>query len=295
MAAGKPQLGTWEYVKEAFKAGPSNVPLNWLYLLGVGAGGLITLISGAWIPAVTIWGLGSAFELGYVSLLASDPRFRKYVDAVRNSAGSIDYAQRRRLILEALPADRRKRYEKLETQCTELMKLQDVAGRTANAMEDQVYQGMNKLLWIFLNLLMSDHVLETNLNSTSRDQIETEIKAYEAQLSRLGNDPAKEPIRQSLGKTVEIARKRLANVDAGQDALTLVGAELLRIEQQMQLLKQEVALGKDSTTLSASVDAIARTLGTTQDWMRTNTDVFSSGAHDDWDEAPQVLQRKVRA
>ena len=195
-------------------------------------------------------------------------------------------------MLDALPTQKRKRYEKLETQCTEVRL--HACGREANPMEDHVFSGMNKLIWIFLNLLMSGHVLEANLGSTSREQLETEIKAYEAQLAKLGTDASK---GRSAVPLQDPGDRPQANgkPGGGPGRADLRGRPADAHQQQMQLLKQEVALGKDSATLSASADAIARTLNTTQDWMRNNTDVFATGVHDDWDEAPQVLQRKVRA
>src|SRR5262245_38612988 len=94
--------GFLDYITAAFNARPWGmfVAPNWI---GLGAFGLLgaTLDPGFWV-------VGAGLELGYLLLLATNPRFQRVVAAQPLSEATAGWNQRIQLLLGRLdPADRR--------------------------------------------------------------------------------------------------------------------------------------------------------------------------------------------
>jgi len=282
-------LGFWQYVKGAFNAratvpGLGAVPFNWLYLLSVGVLGL---------AAPGFWLIGMGLEVGYLALLSDNPRFRKWMDAMALVAQRGDWSQRKQVMLGALSEDKRARYEALERKCVALAGPGGGKDPEPSALDLQAYTGLSWLLWIFLKLLTSLQQLENQLRTSSPGQIEREIAAYEDQLKRSQDDPAKERIAKSLQATLDITRKRLDNVRSAGEKGEFIRAELERIEQQVTLMIEESALNKDASFLSDRVDAVASTLNETGKWMRANAELLGEGAQE-LDAPPPILAAQVQ-
>ena len=88
-----PELTYWDFVREAFNARPpipglGGVPLNWMALAGFGTLGLLN--PGFWL-------IGAGLEVGFLFLLAQNPRFRNYVRGRRIQAAKQASASRWRV------------------------------------------------------------------------------------------------------------------------------------------------------------------------------------------------------
>ena len=55
-----------------------------------------------------------------------------------------------------------------------------------------------------------------------------------------------------------------------RDDLAVIDAELERIENQTELIREEAAVSRDPEALSARIDAVANTLGEASRFLRTS-------------------------
>lgn len=279
--AQKKQLGFWDYLKGAFNAKPNikglgNVPVNWLYMLGVGVAGLVN-------PGFLL--IGAGLEVAYLFMVAQDPRFRKWMEAIQEAEASGDYLAKKRAMLSGLSHERQQRYLTLEKSCAQLFRAGQNQGPTAQAAVD----GVNQLLWVFLKLLVSSQMLEMHVKSAPRRQIESEIANYQREYDAAAADPAREKIAASLKSTLDIAKKRLANLDTASTQGQFIQAELLRIEQQVALMVQESVLNKDSGALTDRVDDVMGSFTQTHEWMKANAEILGP-IQDDLESPPPTFQ-----
>jgi hypothetical protein len=280
MAAPRKQLGFWDYVKGAFSARPNikgmgGVPVNYLYLLGVGVAALIN-------PGFLF--IGAGLEIAYLVTLSHDPRFRKWMEAIHNAAESGDHMAKKRAMLDGLSPERQQRYVTLEKTCSEIFRVGQSAVPAA-----AVADGVNKLLWVFLKLLVSAEMLEQHLTKNPRRKLENEIQMYEKEYAAVKDDPSRERVAKSLEGTLEISRKRLENLQQGIAHGEFIRAELLRIEQQAALMVQEAILNKDSAAVTNRVDDVMESFSQTTEWMKQNAEILGP-VQEDMEAVPPTFQ-----
>jgi len=117
--------------------------------------------------------------------------------------------------------------------------------------------------------------------------IEKRIKALQDQL----NEPLSEDLKKSLTGQIEILQQRLAKrTEAGQK-LAFLDAELIRIQEQVELVREQAALSADPEALSQRIDQVTATLGDTNQWIRDQQKIY--GAVEDLMNEPPPLQLKA--
>lgn len=270
MPEQEPTLPFWEYVKRAFLAKPyikglGEVPVN---VLAVFAVGVLGVALGP--PALLI---GAGLEIGYLALVSHDPRFRKWVHAMEMAAQSGDHAARKDAVMSGLSQPLQKRYLALEAKCAKM--LESARATTGGSVIDAaVYDNVNRLLWIYLKLLVSAQLISTHVQQTSEKQLLEELEMYRRQHAEAAADPAKERIAKSLASTLEIAEKRLEVLNKAKEDGQFIQAELQRIEQQVNLMIQEATLSREAGFLTGRVDEVMQTFAQTQDWMKANAEIL---------------------
>jgi len=277
-------LSFFDYVKRAFLARPhikglGEVPVNLLAVGGVVVLGLAN-------PAV--WLLGASAEVAYLALVSSDERFQKWVRAMEAASQSTDQNARQEAMLSGLSDKRQARYRELERRCAEMLGTARKSGSSLG-MEQPLIESLNRMVWVFLRLLVSSQVLETHLRQNSREVLDKEIAGYERQYEEASQDPGRERIARSLGSTLELARKQRENLEKAYENAQFIQAELLRIEQQVKLMIQEATLSSNVASLTGRVDEVMQSFTQTQDWMRANSEILGS-VEVEVDEPPATFQ-----
>ena len=276
----KSELKTWldsfveeqsRYVRRAFFIKPyikglGEVPVNLLAVAGIAVAGLAN--PGFWL-------LGASAELAYLFLMSQDERFRKWVRAMDEAATGGDAGARKEAMLSGLSDKRQMRYRDLEGRCAQVLDSARRSGGTTG-LEQPMVDSLNRLLWVYLKMLVSSQVLETHLRQTSSEVLEHEIETLERQLEEAQQDPARERIAKSLAGTLDIARKRRENLSKAYEDAQFIQAELLRIEQQVNLMIQEATLSRDAGFLTGRVDEVMQSFTQTQDWMKANSEILGS-------------------
>ncbi len=269
MAKAAHSFGT--YLRNAFfrKApvpGLGAMPLNQMVL------GLLAVLG---LASPGFWFLGIAAEIGYLTLMAGNPRFQHLVDAetrVGDQRGWYDKVER---AVASLGADSRQRYTRLLSQCRRILGISASYDEVSlGTLKDLRGRSLNQMLWIFLRLLRSREVIAENLENLDRGELEVKIAELEGELEKAEGKPS--ALVRSLGGSLDIIRKRLENLDRAQESLQVIDAELQRIEGQAELLREEAAVSGNPELLSSRLDAVTSTMDETSRWMDAQSDLFST-------------------
>jgi hypothetical protein len=258
--------GFSDYLSEAFNAGLNvkgmgEVPVNKLFILG-------TFILGFSNPG--FWFLGVALEMIYLYFLSTNPRFQKYVQSKQFEKIQITRNEKLQEIVASLEVPLQSRLNRLNSNITEINKLMNFnLDQTSSFLNQSKQETLNHLPTIFLKLLKTKQLIQESLARTKPGDIEKEIKKLQQQLKAPNISSA---LEKSLRGNMEIQQKRLDNLANARENELLVEMELQRIESQLALVREEIALDSSPEGLSSNIDRINTTLGETQDWLNTHSD-----------------------
>ncbi len=128
-------------------------------------------------------------------------------------------------------------------------------------------EGLGRLTWMYLRLLVARHAIENVLGEPSGDpsNLNRSLASLERQVK---DEELSTRLRRSLEGQIEILRQRIDRRGEAERQLTFIDAELARIEQQVELIREQAALSTDPELLSQRIDEIAATLGGTSQWIR---------------------------
>jgi chemotaxis protein histidine kinase CheA len=266
------------------------------FLGGIGFAALSPL-PGVAVPLIL------AAEAAYLGFLGTHPRFKRYVEAQRakgererDKATAEDGLER---ILSALPPKAVKRFEALRSRCLELRQiavgLKDPSRADAPMpLEELQLAGLDRLLWTFLRLLFTQHMLERFFDRTNEEQINNTIKNLEQSLqaqSRAPDDPQRQKMRKALEDNIQTSRERLANLQKARDNSELVRLEIDRLENKIQSLSEMAINRQEPDYIVHQVDEVASSMVQTERTM--NELQFATGLAADEEEVPQLLQRQA--
>jgi hypothetical protein len=195
--------------------------------------------------------------------------------------------------LNTLPPTLQQRYRALQRRCRAILdQQQQQAGSTGLSDELRAQgEGLGRLLWIYLRLLSTyqsfARLLGEMINAADRERepIEGRIARIESQLAR--NSIADE-LRGSLTSQLEILRQRQQGQREAREKIAFLDAELTRIEEQVELVREQAVLSSDPSAVSARIDEIGSTLTGTNQWIRDQKDL-ASRVDDVLDDAPPMI------
>lgn len=267
LMAGKP--GFFRFVSAAFNARPFGmfVPPNWIALAATGLLG---------IAEPGFWALGAGLELGYLLLLASNERFQRVVtatDAPPPKPAEDWTARTGRALLQLGDTDRR-RYQNIAERCRSIIELQVKDSTAAAIAMEAQHESLARLAWMYLRLLLGRHtILKVQGEAKAAPDLAREATTIEGQLREEGLDAE---LRHSLEGQVQILRQRIAHRSEAERQVVYINSELVRIEHQVELLREQAALSTDPATLSRRIDEITATMTDTSQWLRDQQQIFGA-------------------
>jgi hypothetical protein len=286
--AAKP--GFFDYITAAFNARPFGmfVAPNWI---GLGAFGLLGMMEPGF------WVLGAGLELGYLLALATNERFQRLVNAGPLVEATADWNKRIQALVGRLDAGDRRIYDLLSQRCRSIIDLQLHGASPATVpggLESQA-DGLGRLSWMFLRLLVARRTIQQVIGeSGDGTDLRKRMSALERQQADASlSPPLSEELRRSLSGQLDILKQRLLQRTDAERKLTYIDAELERIQQQVELIREQAALSTDPELLSQRIDEITATLGTTGQWIRDQQQVY--GAMEDLLTDPPPLAPDARA
>lgn len=282
------KLGMWDYIKAAFNARPLGmfVAPNWV---GLAAFGLLGLVNpGLWI-------IGAGLELAYLFVMANNKRFQRYVMGAGMLEAQQQTQEKLAAILNGLTPTLQQRYRALERRCKAIL-AQQHPERGLDAEIRAQGEGLGRLLWVYLRLLATyqsfARLLGEMINSEREGEpIEERIERLEAQLAR---DSVGENLRGSLTSQLDILRQRQASQREAREKLAFLDAELTRVEEQVELVREQAVLSSDPSAVSARIDEIGSTLAGTNQWIREQKQVEGRIGDVLEEPPPLIVQAAVR-
>jgi hypothetical protein len=284
-------VGLGKYIKKAFL-------FHWNLLAFLGGLGF-ALLSGH--PDVAI-PLVLAGETAYLGFLGADPRFQRYVDAQEHKTARAQAdAEAVERLKSGLPPAKRRRFQQLRDRCLALRQIAEQMrepGGTESILplEELQLSDLDRLLWMYLRMLYSQHMLEQFFENTSADAIKAEIGRLENRIRRSEKEPDsanRTRIRQSLQANLETCRSRLANLEKALENHELLEAEIQNLEAKIQSITELAINRSDSAAISGQVEEITKSL------LRTEQTINDLGFGTDVETfdrtVPSILAREPAA
>jgi hypothetical protein len=282
--------GLQDYLKEAFL-----FRWNLLFFLGGVAGAALTPVAGVLLPLV------AAGELSYLAGLVSMPRFRAAIDAKVHGRGrqkddAVPARPQQSLVdmLGGLPSEARRRFERLHARCVEMRSIavgvRGTAGDASGAEEIRT-PGLDRLLWLFLRLLLSKTALDRFLSTMNDQEIKTRLEQLRKDLTAAQTEKDERVIR-SLQDSVAMAELRLDNFERAKKNAQFVTIELDRIEGKIQALAEMAVNRQDPDFLSTQVDSAAESMRQTEKAVSELQHL--TGLADELQEPPPILESDLR-
>jgi hypothetical protein len=268
----RPRLSYLDYVRAAFHRKVA-VPMLGTMPVNAMALGAFAVLG---IANPGFWLLGAAAELAYLLGVSSNGRFQKLVDAEQALDAQSGWEERVHAEVERLAPDSRKRYAQLLDQCRRILGLSEsTEGASLAGVRGLRSSSLNQLLWIFLRLLRSRELIRDNLHNVDRKALAAEAEATQKRLEALDREHSA-ALARSLEGTHEIQLRRLANLERAAASQGVIDAELGRIEQHVELIREESAVWGKPEALSERLDAVTGAMSETTRWMADNAELFSS-------------------
>ena len=236
----------WRYLKSAFFVGVNVPALGRLPVNALAAAGFFILGFGH--PG--FWFLGLAAEAVIVPSLAFNKRFQNIVDADERQISSGDSQTKRASLVQLLPGEEKRRLATVERKCDKVLEVY----RNAQAEDfviDTNRDALENLKWIYLKLMIARYHLLTAGTDDTPDALAKKIASLEADLKSSQDTPA---LRQSRAATLDILKRRLANIQRREESLQEVESDLTRVESQVDLILDNAAMQGKPQTISTDIE-----------------------------------------
>lgn len=269
----------WDYIRKAFSARPIGmfVPPNWI---GLGIFGML----GALNPG--FWVVGIGLELGYLLVLGTNERFQKFVAASEQLSARKKWQANIDLLVQQLNAPEQQRYRTLEARCRAVLNQQHHLQTPAEGLKAQ-NEGLGRLLWVYLKLLSTRQAITRAIRESTDTPDASNIEDRIAKLKSRLDEQISEELRKSLTGQIEILQQRLEKRREAKEKLAFLDAELVRIEEQVELVKEQAVLAADPETISQRIDQVTTTLGSTAQWVSDQQKLYGA-VEDLMSEPPSV-------
>ena len=290
------KAGLFRYLKEAFM-------FRWNLLL-LGGAGAAAVISGH--PDVAL-PLIAAAEVSYLAGLSSLPRFQAAIDARAHAeergapsttnapVAQTDARDRILEVLKSLTEDRRSRFLRLRARCVEMSRIANaVRGDTVDASgaSTELRQpALDRLLWVFLKLLLSDQAIARFLQAADEAGIDKTVSDLKARRKKRADSvgEANQPddrILKSLDDSITTAEARKENVAKSRNNAEFVQTELDRLENKIQAVTEMAVGHTDPDQMASKIDAIAEGISQTEATIRELQNITGMASDD---ATPSIL------
>jgi len=272
--------GAWDYIREAFNARPIGMFIapNWI---GLGAFALLGVLN----PGFWVVGLG--VELGYLWTLGNSKRFRRFVDASRQMETKQQWQMRVDALIRHLSGEDQQRYRALEERCKTLLEQQMQIQSPSQGLQAQG-EGLGRLLWVYLRLLATRQAMNRIIRGAGGSP--NESAGLEERITNLQSrlqESLTDDLRKSITGQIEILQERLKRRSEAKDKLAFLDAELTRIQEQVELVREQAVLSADPETLSKRIDEVTATLGGTTQWISDQQKIYGA-VEDLMSEPPRI-------
>jgi hypothetical protein len=261
------RLSFWQYLTAAFNARPFGmwIPPNWI---GLALFGLLGMLSPGF------WVIGAGLELGYLGVLVTSGRFQRAISARHSAVSDDQWSGKVEQLVGHLTESDQRRYVTLLARCRAILEQQGQVGDTMPEGLESQRTSLSRLAWLYLRLLLTRQAIDKVLvDDTDPGNRRLQNRIADLQ-KRLADESIGEDLRRSLTSQLEILEQRRAQRAEGTEKLAFLEAELTRIHEQVELIREQAVLSTDPELLSHRIDEISATLGGTSQWIRDQQQVY---------------------
>ncbi|HWC18839.1 MAG TPA: hypothetical protein VG498_17650, partial [Terriglobales bacterium] len=187
-----------------------------------------------------------------LSSLAFNKRFQNWVDATSFKRSDEQIAQESAALMKMLPPDSRARLTKLQAKCEQTLQMyRNLQSDEFEFTIETNREALKKLQRTYLKLLVAkQHLME--LDSPDVEQaLKTQIANLEDDLQQ-GDDSSS--VRESKTATLNILKKRMSNLHRKAETLEEINSDLMRIEAQVDLVRENAGMKSKPQTISADIE-----------------------------------------
>jgi hypothetical protein len=199
------------------------------------------------------------------------------------------------VVLGGLPVDARKRFERLHARCLEMRGIaagvRGAAGEHAGTAEEIRTPGLDRLLWLFLRLLLSKTALDRFLQTMNASELSAKVAELRNSL-QAAQTAGDDRIVRSLQDSIAMTELRLDNYGRAKKNADFVSVELDRIEGKIQALAEMAVNRQDPDFLSSQVDSAAESMRQTEKAVSELQHL--TGLADQLEEPPAILEADLR-
>jgi hypothetical protein len=276
-----------KYLKAAFVQ-----PWNLVIFLGATALGIVSGSPEVVLPIVAVG------ELGYLGWAASNLNFRRQIESEKNKVEERreNYAAQRALVrvAQSLPRESVERFYRLRDRCLELRKLALELQNPGTPDDDLPFEefqseNLDRLLWLHLRLLYSDHALERFMRSTNEAEIQKDIADLEQRIVETAGEatPQKQKIRDVLVDNLATCKERLGNLERARQNHELVKLEIERLEDKINSLVELAINRNEPEFITREVSHVAESVKETE---QTISDLAIASDLNAPEEPPELLR-----
>jgi hypothetical protein len=153
-------------------------------------------------------------------------------------------------LIQLLPADYKRRLADLQRKCDKVLEVYRNA-QAEDYLIDTNGQALENLKWVYLKLLIARYHLLTAGTEDSPEALTKKIDALQSELQNANDTPA---LRQSRAATLDILKRRLANVQRREQSVEEVESDLTRVESQVDLILDNAAMQGKPQTIATDLE-----------------------------------------
>jgi len=263
------KAGLVRYLKEAFM-------FRWNLLLFGGAAAAAVVSGHADIALPLI----AAAEVTYLAGLTSLPRFQGAIDAKSRAEERGLTAGRPSTSPGATqqdPAEGRARILRLRARCVEMSRIANaVRGDTTDASgasSELRTPALDRLLWVFLRLLLSEQAISRFLQAADEGSIDKTLGDLKVRRKKRADsvgeaNQADDRIIRSLDDSISTAEARKDNVEKARHNAEFIATELDRLENKIQAVTELAVGSTDPDEMTHRIDAISEGISQTEQTIR---------------------------
>ena len=239
----------WHYLKSAFLISVpvrrlGRLPVNLMALVAATAAGFLE--PGIWLAAV-------GTEAVYIASLSCNKRFQALVDAKSRVEREPDRQAKLLSLMSALP----------DTLCKKSVALHDVASQTVRILLRQgaepaqlgaARKSLDELEWLYLKLLVSRDYLQNDMGADARSVLRERISSLQQELAAGAGGELDSELRKSQKATLDLLMQREVNASTRAMLLRENESKLLRIETQVELMRDNATVNPNANPASFAID-----------------------------------------
>jgi hypothetical protein len=226
---------------------------------------------------------GGIIELLWLLFGGNTPIIQNRIKQKEQKKILAEWNKKKNRILEKISAIGRNRFFKFENTGKAISSIINQSKKDGLSVDTSKLKTVNQLLWLSLKLLYSRELMVKNTKGNTKEMLVTKIN----NMKKNRNNETSEKLIKELDSTIKTMEQRLETFDKVSEDMKSIDLNLMRIEEQLELLKDlaTVDVQNSKGSVSKQIDNAQQSIDENQEWMETAKDLFAP-LDDDLTETP---------